>query len=44
MKIRSIAIEICLELDAFKNMSVSVAYRLGLADTFCCSQEVFKII
>ena len=35
MKIENIAIEIYLELDAFENMYVSVACRLGLLDTFC---------
>ena len=37
MKLKNIAIEIYLELDAFENMYLSVAYRLGFADAFCCS-------
>ena len=36
IKLKNIAIEIYLELDAFENISVSVPCRLGLADTFCC--------
>ena len=32
----NIAIDIHLKLDVFKNISVSVACRLGLANTFCC--------
>ena len=42
MKIKNIAIEIRLELDAFENMSVSVACRLELADTLCYSLVLFK--
>ena len=33
------ATKIYLELDAFKTMSVSVACRLGLADTLCCLKK-----
>ena len=42
-KIENITIEIYLKQDAFENMSVSVACRLGLADTFCCLLVLFKI-
>ena len=38
-KLTNSAIEIYLELDTLKNMSVKVA---GLADTFCC--RFFRII
>ena len=35
MKIKNIETEIYLELNAFENMPVSVACRLGLAELFC---------
>ena len=38
------AIDFILELDILKNMSVSVAFRLGIAGTFYCSQVLFRIL
>ena len=44
MNIPNSAVDINLELDALEKMSVRVAFRLGLADTFCCWQVYFKVI
>ena len=35
---------IYLELDAFENMSGREGFRLDLADTFCCYQNILKSI
>ena len=43
IKIKNIAVEVYSELGAFKNVSVSVACRLDLEDTFCLSLFIFKM-
>ena len=42
MKVMNTSTEFYLQKDALENMYVNVACRLGLVDTFCCLQVLFK--